>query len=206
MPSDGEPSKPMLAVVHEFAIRWPCPKDTDPDFYSARLKMLARDCGEMSPGLLRKAGDYVARIPGRFNTMPSASELYQAAEQVIADRAAKQVAEQRQHAAEQGRPMPQPGDKSAAYAAANLRALKAGMRGMQTASGELFRLGEPGERRGVRRDGSAIEPFFRRPGEVDGVASGWYCRAEDSEVLAACYRHYEARFTVRGAMICDVAA
>ena len=108
MPSDGEPSKPMLAVVHEFAIRWPCPKDTDPDFYSARLKMLARDCGEMSPGLLRKAGDYVARIPGRFNTMPSASELYQAAEQVIADRAAKQVAEQRQHAAEQGRPMPQP--------------------------------------------------------------------------------------------------
>ena len=202
---DDRLPKPIEAVVYEFAIRWPCPKDTRPEFYQSRLVMLGRDCVEMAPGLLRKAGDRVARIPGRFNLLPSASELHKAANDLIAERAAKQTADHIAHAEAQGRPAPVMGDKSAAYAVANLRALKAGMRVMQAEDGGIFRLGDPGERRGVRRDGSAIEPFFRRQDEVEGVPPGWYCRSQDSDVLAACYRHYEAQFAVRGSMIVEAA-
>ncbi len=197
--------RPIEAVVYEFAIRWPCPKDTLPSFYQSRLIMLGRDCAEMAPGLLRKAGDRIARTPGRINVLPSASELHQAANEIIAERAAKQEADKRQAAAEAGRPLPPVGDKAAAYARANLDAIRKGWRVMQTDDGSLFRLGDPGEMRCVRRDGSAIVPFHRKDGEVEGVPAGWYVRQEDVEVCAACYRHYGAGFGLQGARVVEVA-
>lgn len=97
-------------------------------------------------------------------------------------------------------------DKAAAYARSNLDCIRKGVKVMQTASGELFKLGDRGEMRGVQRDGSAIEPFFRKAGEVEGVKCGWYVRQDEAEVLAACYRHYGAEFTVRGSMVVRAAA
>lgn len=98
--TDGEvrPSKATKAAIYEMAIRWPCPKDTDPDRYDARLAMLARDCAELAPGLLRKCGDLIARRPGRPTVIPSASEIHEAAEILIAERAARQFREAQEQA------------------------------------------------------------------------------------------------------------
>ena len=204
--TDGEvePSKATKAAVYEFGIRWPCPRDVDPDRYEARLKLLARDCAELAPGLLRKAGDKVARIPGRFNVLPSASEIHQAANELIAERAARQNAEQREAFNATGGV--QIGDKAAAYHRANAACLAKGMKVMQTDDGELFKLGDKGERRGIRPDGSAIVPFFRHEGEVEGVPAGWYVRQEDAATLARCFNEYEADFHMAGARVLRNAA
>jgi hypothetical protein len=93
--SDQKISKAIEAVIYEFGIRWPCPRDTSPDRYDMRLRDLMRLCAGMAPGLLRKAGDRVAVTPGRPFTLPSAGELHEAADAILADRAAQQ-----RHAAE----------------------------------------------------------------------------------------------------------
>ncbi len=198
-------SAAMKAVMAEFLIRWPCPASTDEGHHLARMTLLFADCRDRSPGMMRKAGDVVARTPHRPAVMPSASEIITAVEAIMADRAAKQEADKRQAAADAGRPLPPVGDKAAAYARANLDAIRKGWRVMQTDDGSLFRLGDPGEMRCVRRDGSAIVPFHRKDGEVEGVPAGWYVRQEDVEVCAACYRHYCAGFHLQGARVVEVA-
>lgn len=90
MNSDQKISKAVESVVYEFGIRWPCPKDTHPDRYDMRLRDLMRLCAGMAPGLLRKAGDRVAVTPGRPFTLPSAGELHEAADAILAERAAQQ--------------------------------------------------------------------------------------------------------------------
>lgn len=204
-PTDGEKLRQaMKAVIAEYAIRWPCPVATDPNIYEARLEILARDLGDMAPGLARKAGDAVARIPGRPNVLPSASEIYAAAEAIIAERAAARAASEREQAMQHGQRAPVPGDKVATYHAANRLALNNGGRVIQTDDGELFRLGDPGERRGVRSDGSAIVPWFHHnKGDGDTVPNGWYCKHDDVAALSDCYRQHAARFVLRGAMIVE---
>ena len=84
-------------VLGEFSVRWKCPVKTDPELYAEELKTLAWDCRNLAPGLFRKAGDRVAVQPGRFNVLPSASEIMQAVEQIMAERAATQARSEYQH-------------------------------------------------------------------------------------------------------------
>lgn len=193
----------MKAVLAEFLIRWPCPVATDEEHYLARMTLLFADCGDLAPGMMRKAGDFVARVPNRPTVMPSASEIMGAVEAIMADRAAKQAAMQRAEMQERGQAGPMIGDKAAAYHRANVRCLQRDFRVMQTDDGELYRLGDPGERRGIRHDGSAIVPLFRHDGEVEGVPNGWYVRQEDAAVLDACYAKYGARYRMQGAKVVE---
>lgn len=97
---------------------------------------------------------------------------------------------------------PDGNDRAAAYHRANVMALSKGFRVMQTDDGELYRLGDPGERRGIRSDGSAIVPWWHdKAGDDDKVPPGWYVRQEDAATLDACYRQYGAAFHMRGASI-----
>lgn len=202
------PKAALLQVMTEWLVRWPCPASHDEEHYVRRMCLLIWDCRDLQPALLRKAGDYVARIPNRPTVMPSASEIMGAVEQLMAARAAKQAAAMRQEAQERGQPMPAIGDKAAAYHRANLRHMEAtGGRVMQTDDGELFKLGDRGERRGIRPDGSAIVPFFHhRKDASDTIPQGWYCRQEDVAALSECYRRYGAEFILRGAMVVRVEA
>lgn len=165
-----------------------------------RLELLAVDCSEISPALLREAGDRVAR---ESPYLPKASEILAAAREIVEERQRIQAASERHRAFEAGRPV-QIGDKAAAYAMANVRAMQQGMRCMQTADGSLFKLGDRGERRGVRPDGTAIEPFFHHhKGEGDTIPQGWYCKQEDVSALSRCYAEYGAGYMLRGAMIIE---
>jgi hypothetical protein len=71
--------KAIEAVIMELALRYPCPRDDDPDRYAQRLSLLARDCSSLNPGLLRKACDLVAT---RSRYLPTAAELHEAVNEV----------------------------------------------------------------------------------------------------------------------------
>jgi hypothetical protein len=199
---DAKPTKAHEAVVYEFGLRWKRLEKEDPDQYNARLRLLMRDCAGLAPGLLRKAGDRVAIDTARYrtNSLPSSVEIHIAAEAIMAERAAKQMAAER----EAFRPQPGAthlGDKEAAYASGNLTALGKGMRLMMTSKGDSFRLGDVDECRGIRDNGSAIEPWFHHSADGDGIPSGLYCLKPDASVLADCYRQSRAPFRVDGCRI-----
>lgn len=152
-----EPTKGHEAAMTEFAIRWPCPKDTDPEFYEARLSLLMRDCAGLTPSLFRKAGDRVAIRPGRPNVLPSASEIVEAAYEILAERANRQrvVEFQQARAVIDGgelRPV-NLDDTALRYAEINRQQRAEGKQLFFTATGEQFMEG-PHERRRVRPDGT----------------------------------------------------
>ena len=64
-------------------LRFPCPKDVDPADYRRRADLLARDCADLAPGLLRKACDLTAR---RSRFMPYAAEIRDAAREIVEER------------------------------------------------------------------------------------------------------------------------
>lgn len=194
-------TKAQQAVWTQWAIRWPCPKDTDPDFYEARMALLFRDLSGLAAPMLLKAGDLIALRPGRPNVLPSASEVVEAVETIMAERAARQAAAQRTEAQATG----QSGnisDRAANYRASNQTDIQAGRPFMFTDEGDLFCIGGPGEKRGVRADGSAIVPWFHHStGPADTIPPGWYCREEDAAALAACYRQHGAGYRLVGCRI-----
>lgn len=162
--TDGEekkPSKAIEAVVYEFGIRWPCPRDVDPDRYDMRLRDLMRLCAGMAPGLLRKAGDRIAVIKGRIFTLPSASELHEAADSILQERAAMQMAQaefenpvQHSYATpydETDPNLPTIARRARSY---NLDNMRKGSPLRWTDGMELFSLEAPGEKRRCQGDGT----------------------------------------------------
>ena len=177
-------------------MRFPAARDVDARQYQARLDYLANDLAHLAVPLLRAACDRVALTA---RGLPYASEIIAAATQIVEER--QRAAVRDKTAATSG---PSMGDKAAAYAMSNLAHIAKGGRVMQTADGSEFKLGDRGERRGIRPDGSAIEPFFRHEGEVEGVPAGWYVRQDDVAALAQCYRQYDAEYRLSGAKIVGV--
>lgn len=87
-----EPPKPTAAhkaCIAELLLRFPCPRDVDPDSYQARASLLAKDCAALQPALLRKACDRVAQTA---KGLPYASEILSAAREIVAERQASQTA------------------------------------------------------------------------------------------------------------------
>lgn len=93
--TDGErkPSKAVEACILELALRFPCPRDTDPDRYAARLNLLTRDCAGLNPALLRKACD---RAVQTAKGLPYASEILAAAREIVEERQQAQAAQARE--------------------------------------------------------------------------------------------------------------
>lgn len=95
MPSDlpsRAPTAAHKACIAELLLRFPCPRDTDPDDYQARAELLTKDVAALQPGLLRKACDRVALST---RGLPYAAEILEAARQIVAERQAAQAAESR---------------------------------------------------------------------------------------------------------------
>ena len=152
---ETKPSRATEAVVYEFGVRWPCPRDIDPDRYDARLRDLMRLCAGMAPGLLRKAGDRVAVQPGRAFTLPSASELHEAADAIMADRAAKQKAAEVEADPARARAVAA-GGREEAYRQINRDYAAKGSNFRMTMDGSLFRIGDPGEKRTTNYNGEVV--------------------------------------------------
>lgn len=113
------------AVIAELLLRFPCPRDVDPDDYKARAELLARDTAALQPGLLRKAADRVAQSA---RGLPFASELLEAARLIV---------EERQRAQQPADAAPSPETELADMLAARNRDLdRLGVRGFD---GELWR-------------------------------------------------------------------
>lgn len=187
--TSDEPLKPTrghIACIAELSLRFPAARDTDSRQYQARLDFLANDTAHLAVPLLRAACDRVALTA---RGLPYASEIITAATQIVEERQRAAVRDKATTTAG-----PAMGDKAAAYALANLAHIVKGGRVMQTADGETFKLGDKGERRGIRPDGSTIEPWHAKdPGEAKGH---FRCRSEDRHALERCYREYDADFRV----------
>lgn len=86
-----EPPKPTAAhraCIAELVLRFPCPRDVEPDSYGARASLLARDTAALQPGLLRKACDRAAQSA---RGLPYASEILEAARAIVEERQAAQA-------------------------------------------------------------------------------------------------------------------
>lgn len=91
MPS-RTPTAAHRACIAELLLRFPCPRDTDPDDYQARAELLAKDCAALRPGLFRKACE---RVVLTARGLPYAAEILEAARQIVAEHDAAQAAEAR---------------------------------------------------------------------------------------------------------------
>lgn len=78
-----KPTRSHHACIAELVLRFPCPRDLDPDAYEARAKLLARDCAHIAPALLRKACDRAAQSA---RGLPYASEILQHAAAIVEER------------------------------------------------------------------------------------------------------------------------
>lgn len=121
-PSELRPTPTHKRIISSLSIRYPCPRDTDPDEYRARIDMLAYDTASLETSVLRKACDLLAQ---RSRFLPLAAEIFDAAKGVIEDR---QRAAKQQEAEAEGRD-PDAGFDVAAWARQqNLTAESKGMR------------------------------------------------------------------------------
>lgn len=199
---EAKPSKAIEAVVYEFGIRWPCPRDVDPDRYDMRLRDLMRLCAGFAPGLLRKAGDRVAVHPGRPFTLPSAGELHEAADAIMTERAAMQMAAQRRDDPREPRPMAgggTPDGKANAARRYNIDNTATGNPMRWTDNMDVFRIGETGERRATREDGSVIEPWF-------GDDKQWRTPKGDENAWSRAHEAHDTHYALRGGVIVDTRA
>lgn len=111
-----EPTAAHRACIAELVLRFPCPRDTDPDDYAARAELLARDCAGLQSGLLRKACDRAALSA---KGLPFASEILAAATAIVEER---QAAQARDHQPEQR----MASDRERRMREANLRLMEQG--------------------------------------------------------------------------------
>lgn len=191
-----EPTRSHKACIAELSLRFPCPAHIDADDYRARLDLLTRDTAHLAPGLLRKACDLASQTA---RGLPFASELINAAAVIV---------EERQRATERANGTAGhasgPDSRTAAYYAGNVAALQRGGKCMMTGAGEMFKLGDLGERRGVRYDGSIIEPWFHhKADDSDPIAQGWWCKQEDARMLAESYSNSNAPYRMAGCMVTE---
>lgn len=121
------------------------------------MSVLFRDLSGLPAAMLTKAGDLIALKPGRPNVLPSASEVVEAVEVIMAARAEKQRVVIR----EEARVVIDGGDlrrvslddKAISYALINQRQRAEGKRMFFTATGDTF-MEAPGEPRRVMADGT----------------------------------------------------
>lgn len=192
-----KPTRGHKACITELSLRFPCPRDTDPEAYQRRLDYLADDTCHLAVPLLRAACDRAAQSA---RGLPYASEIINQATAIV---------EERQRQADRasnpmGGQASAPDSRTAAYYAGNVAALQRGGKCMMTGAGEMFKLGDLGERRGVRYDGSIIEPWFHhKADDSDPIAQGWWCKQEDARMLAESYSNSNAPYRMAGCMVTE---
>lgn len=86
---NSKPTAAHRACIAELVIRFPCPRDTDPDSYAARAEMLAHDCAMFQPSLLRAACD---RVATRVRWLPSACDIHEEVKAILEQRTAARAA------------------------------------------------------------------------------------------------------------------
>ncbi len=191
-----KPTRGHKAAIAELVLRFPCPRDTDPDSYRARVEYLEKDVAHLAVPLLRAACDRAAQSA---RGLPYASEIINQATAIVEER--QRVMERASNPV--GGQTSAPDAKTAAYYAGNVAAMQRGSRFMQTKDGEMFELGSFGERRGVRNDGSVIEPWFHHEQPNDTITRGWWCKNEDAANLAHCFARFGSPYRMDGAKVVE---
>ena len=193
-----KPTRGHHACITELGLRFPKARDDDPQSYALRMDYLAKDCAHITVPLLRAACDRAAQSA---RGMPYASEILGHAAVIVEER---QTAAARA-ATPHGRPVPiDPRadaltEKSRQY---NRENADIGSPVRWSTSMDIFIIGDLGERRATRADGSIIEPWFKpaTPGQQGG--NSWHPPEGATAELSAAYREHGARFAVvRGEIV-----
>lgn len=141
-----KPSATQKAIIAELGLRYPPPRDADPDLHAGRIRLLASDCADIPPEILRPA----CQAAARENTfLPSAAEIR---------RHAKGVADQRSGVGSEGWLQSKIRERNLQSIAdgSPIRCIVIGDRL------ETFRVGVPGERRRCDGRGGVIVPYWSR--------------------------------------------
>jgi hypothetical protein len=184
---DSLPPRPRATRAHrqaitELGLRFQPSNSTDLEAYHVRLELLASDCSQIPPTLLRDACDRAALLA---KGLPYVSEILACA---------KLIVEERHHAATSDAQLQKSRSsrREEAYAASNRDAVAKGEFGRITADRQYFKMDDPWERRGCRSDGTVIEPRF------DEVARSWIVSEIDKAVLAQQYLTHNRVWRVCG--------
>ena len=186
-PSSSDERLPMTAttahrrVIAELGLRFPCPRDTDPDEYGARLDFLAHDTAHLATGLLRKACDRAAQSA---RGLPYASEIIACATAIIEER------QRVDGVINVGAGVV--GASAEAYRRSNRANSDSGNPVRWTDEGEAFRIGAPGEKRCTRADGSVCAPWFG-----DQTQTWLPPTPDDADLMNAAYERYGSPYRVR---------
>lgn len=168
-------------VIAELGLRFPCPRDTDPDEYGARLDFLAHDTAHLATGLLRKACDRAAQSA---RGLPYASEIIACATAIIEERQRVEgVIDVRAGGVDA---------RAENYRRSNRDNADKGSPVRWTDEGEAFRIGAPGEKRCTRADGSVCAPWFG-----DQTQTWLPPTPEDADLMNASFERYGSPYRVR---------
>lgn len=142
-----KPTRGHKAAITELCLRFPCPRDTDPDAYRARVEYLEKDTAHLAVPLLRAACDRAAQSA---RGLPYASEIINCAAVVVEER---QRAKDRTTPTQQG--FVSSDEKRAELSRQyNRENMSSGNPVRWTEKMEAFRPDAPGETRWTREDGS----------------------------------------------------
>lgn len=152
-----KPTRGHKAAIAELVLRFPCPRDTDPDSYRARVEYLEKDVAHIAVPLLRAACDRAAQSA---RGLPYASEILACATAVVEDRQRAVEADARQRGAPiQHGPKSQDEERVELSRQYNRDNAAIGQPIRWTKDMEMFRIGDPGEKRWTRDDGSVTGPW-----------------------------------------------
>lgn len=147
-----EPTRGHRGCITELSLRFPCPRDTDPDAYRIRLEYLVADTAHLPVPLLRRA---CQRVSQSARGLPYASEIIEAAAEIVNQRAA---AEKRTDPARASAQTTREGRLSETARSYNRDNAMKGSPIRWTDDMQSFSIGDPGEKRRTDIDGAVVWP------------------------------------------------
>jgi hypothetical protein len=145
-----KPTRGHFACITELGLRFPKARDDDPQSYALRMDYLAKDLAHLAVPLLRAACDRAAQSA---RGMPYAAEIIDCAKAIIEDRqrVAGPVNDARNSTVDRNI-----GKLAGLAREYNLDNQRKGSPMRWTDAMQLFRIGDPGERRWTNANGEVV--------------------------------------------------
>lgn len=161
----------------ELGLRFKPERAEDQPDARAALQLLMEDLSDIPPHILAVAVREISRTRPKHYGLPGASEIIERCKDIL----------------DRDKPAPAAGEPDARTKAARRHNIDNASKGSPlrwTSGMELFRIGEVGERRACRDDGSIIEPWF------NSETCTWHPPEGCGDLLDAAYERYGARYRV----------
>lgn len=180
----------MALILGGLGLRYKPERDEDQPDAKAALQLLMEDLSDVQPHFLEQAVREISRTRPKHFGLPGASEVIQLCKDILDRNKLEPVAGE----------LDTRGKTARCY---NIDNASTGSPFRWTKDMELFRIGDLGERRASRDDGSIIEPWFKRgePGSGDG--NTWHPPEGCTNLLNAAYERHGSRYRVVAGQIVE---